>query len=101
MNKFKHKSIKKLSVRKRSLLKDAQLSARKRSIIERSGKAEQLPITVLKIPDLDVCPFDKKPCLYGKEYISSCDDVMVLYYPIFDAEGLDHCSRALGITFTE
>jgi len=38
----------------------------------------------------NVCPFDKKPCAY----VSSCDDVLSLYFGFDMVEGVS-CSRAV------
>ena len=77
---FKCVSAKKLSVRKRGSFVD---------------KAES--VKFLEMPAFDVCPIDHLPCEYGKEFISSCDDVMVLTFPAFASEGLHHCFRAVKV----
>lgn len=46
----------------------------------------------------DVCPFDNKPCKYGKEFISSCDDVSSVVMG-FDIREGEPCSRSVGKSF--
>lgn len=77
-------SVKKLSVRKRGSFVDKKPSV--------SGFSGCAPLS----SSFDVCPFDRLPCEYGKEFISSCDDVLSLVSGFDCVEG-GSCFRAVKV----
>jgi hypothetical protein len=62
MNRFKRKSVRKLSVRQRLGVKGIKLSARKRSVLEREGKP------LLDDGSVFYCPYDKLVCANPHRY---------------------------------
>jgi hypothetical protein len=95
---WKHVSVKKLSVKKRSVKKR---SVKNGSVFAESGLKVKRTVeggfTSVDVSG-DVCPFDKKPCMYGKEFISSCDDVSSVIMG-FDIREGEPCSRSVGKSF--
>ena len=89
----KHVSVKKLSVRKRSV-KNGSVFAESGLKVKRSVESG---FTFFDVSG-DVCPFDNKPCVHGKEFISSCDDVSSVVMG-FDIREGEPCSRSVGKSF--
>jgi len=81
---FKRVSVKKLSVRERGSFVEKKPSV--------SGFSGCAPL----ISSFDVCPIDHLPCEYGKEFISSCDDVLSLVSGFNCVEG-GSCFRAVKV----
>lgn len=55
-----------------------------------------MPMEVIDLVKVQICPFDGLPC----EFVDSCDDAMVLLLEReglkgFDTENGEHCSRAV------
>jgi len=84
----KHVSVKKLSARQRGVFAGSGLKVKR--VVEGG-------FTFLEVSG-DVCPFDKKPCVHGKEFISSCDDVSSVVTG-FDIRESEPCFRSVGKSF--
>jgi hypothetical protein len=77
MNRWKHVSDKKLSVRKRSL----------KVVAKEEGSSGFVDVKI----ESELCPFDGLPC----EFVGSCDDVLSLRFGVGCVER-SSCSRAVG-----
>lgn len=90
---WKRKSDKKLSLRKR-LGGEASVFAESGLKVKRVSESGFTSIGVSG----EVCPLDKEPCKYGKEFIGSCDDVSSVIMGFNIREG-EPCSRSVGKNF--